>query len=477
MPLRPKSKKRRELVVVIVTALAFIGAAPAAADTVPSSDSTVTQQVTPAEASDGLSLVAGRSSQMTVPQDCSTVRTHLASYAGRSRAVGCLTPSTPSASAKAGTHAEINSVRAQAGAVSPQGGEATPCDSLAAGQWWYNRTLACIHGETSTFTEYDAKDGAVLGTAVLSVNQVIEPDPASTAWTEEVSLTMTEAEGQVTILEASLVDTCSSPCTTSGTDVFAGADEVTEGETLYGTVEFEDVPEVGTQNLVTGTNVLTVLQPGTVPIDSEATWTDGLQVRCDDALSSDTIEGSDDGDSLVRPAVIDPVDGPAGCVYASSIPTLAFSLATYRGSAALILWTQQYMTTKWGAASSSSPMHRYAGRARQRANRRVICEDSSWATTATVTDDSCDEFPFAASMESGALHGYTGAQCAEITPVQNATTGSWSVQHNKTITYAEGCVRAHVTRGDNTNLGGQLGRYTTSYRVLDGDPYYVQIVT
>lgn len=426
-----------------------------------------TQELHPATAQSGeLSLAAGQRQPMAVKQDCATVRANLRAYARNTRKpIGCLSPSTPSAVAGKGATAEV---------AIPQVGESTPCDDLAANEWWYNRTLACIHDETTTFTEYDSEDGAVLGTAVLSLDQVIEPNSASTAWTEQVSLTMTAAEGEVSVLDASLVDTCTSPCTTTGTDAFDGDDEVTDGETLLGSVQFEDSPASGTQNLTLGENLLTVLQPGTDPINSEESWNDSLQVRCDDSLSSDIVEGADDSDA-VQPADADPPDEPAGCVYPTAIPTFEPSLGTYKGSAAMILWAQNYLPGAWG--TQSNPLHRYSGRARQRANRSVICGTSSgWTTVTTVTDDSCDEFPFAATTESGALNGLTGPDCAEIEPIQDPVTGTWSVLYNEPVTYTEGCVRAHVTLGDNTGLGRALGTFTVLNRVLDGDPYYLTVV-
>jgi hypothetical protein len=287
----PRERKKRYLITAAFTAaLALTVVTPATASagsSVPLGTTAdrpqLTQELHPAAAPSGeLNLAARQRQEMATTQDCATVRANLKSYARRGqKSIGCLTPSAPSA--KAGNDAKTE-------VATPQVGEPTPCDNLAASQWWYNRTLACIHGETTTYTEYDLKDGAILGSAILSLNQVIEPNPASTTWTEEVSLTMTAAEGQVTVLNANLIDTCTSPCTTTGTDAFHGNDEVFEGETLFGTVEFEDVPASGTQNLTTGQNLLTVLQPGTEPLNPEVSWNDGLQVRCDDTLSSDINE-------------------------------------------------------------------------------------------------------------------------------------------------------------------------------------------
>jgi hypothetical protein len=48
-------------------------------------------------------------------------------------------------------------------------------------------------------------------------------------------------------------------------------------------------------------------------------------------------------------------------------------------------------------------------------HRKAMCKDGTWVADPRVQpQDSCDEFPFAGSWESGAMFGLTGANCAQV---------------------------------------------------------------
>ncbi|MCC0574468.1 transposase [Streptomyces californicus] len=52
-------------------------------------------------------------------------------------------------------------------------------------------------------------------------------------------------------------------------------------------------------------------------------------------------------------------------------------------------------------------------------NRQAICGTTKFTKDPTITDDSCDEFPFAGAYESGALNGVDhGKDCAQVTAVK-----------------------------------------------------------
>ena len=89
-------------------------------------------------------------------------------------------------------------------------------------------------------------------------------------------------------------------------------------------------------------------------------------------------------------------------------------------------------------------------------NRRIICRDGSFHNMGAAIGgndgdrDSCDEYPFAATCQSGALNGVTaGSQCAQVTAVQTGTTGNEAADWNAvtpvgTVTGNEACVRGHI---------------------------------
>lgn len=138
----------------------------------------------------------------------------------------------------------------------------------------------------------------------------------------------------------------------------------------------------------------------------------------------------------------------------------------------MIWWAQNTLTGAWGLPGTQ-PLHRYPGKARQQANRRAICGDGVWPNP-LIPNDSCDEYAFAATYESGALHGLTGKDCAEVEPVQQ-NDGSWSVDYIRAVSPSDGCVTGHVDSDDNQNLGRALGTFIVQNRVLDNDPYWVVI--
>ncbi|MBE1488213.1 hypothetical protein [Plantactinospora soyae] len=122
-------------------------------------------------------------------------------------------------------------------------------------------------------------------------------------------------------------------------------------------------------------------------------------------------------------------------------------------------------------------MRRLADESLQRTNRNIICDSTFVPRPAEVPEDSCDEFPFAATYESGAMLGLTGAQCAEVLPYIDDVTGTWDVRYLKPVTGSERCVRGHVSLASNTDVGGDLGRLTTAQRLLDHEEYWIGITS
>jgi hypothetical protein len=72
------------------------------------------------------------------------------------------------------------------------------------------------------------------------------------------------------------------------------------------------------------------------------------------------------------------------------------------------------------------------------------------------------------------MNGYTGSQCAEVEPYFNGS--SWQVNDLNGIVDS-GCSRAHVDLGQNQAVGGALGSFYLANRVLDRDPFTVQVTS
>jgi hypothetical protein len=216
--------------------------------------------------------------------------------------------------------------------------------------------------------------------------------------------------------------------------------------------------------------------------------------RCDSIVDPPDTADGDDGSGDMEP--------PTGCIDNKNVPTLMLPHDTYGASADMIQWAQDTLT---GVAMGQpgNPLHRLGDQTAPGNNRSVICDDSftpDSAMTAALTPystpsrpetDSCDEFPFAATYESGAMttgadgsakpHVTTGADCAQVTAQHTGTSGDDEPGDWNTITEigtpagSEPCVRGHVPLRLNTGVGGAYGRFSRNNRLLDKDPFYVQV--
>ncbi|CAM5315786.1 hypothetical protein SXANM310S_03897 [Streptomyces xanthochromogenes] len=92
-----------------------------------------------------------------------------------------------------------------------------------------------------------------------------------------------------------------------------------------------------------------------------------------------------------------------------------------------------------------------------------------------MPDDSCDEFPFAATQEGGKA----GTLCVDILPQQVGDV--WDVSNVKVLRNGNvkanaPCVRGHVTNKDNVDAGSkEFGAAVRSDRILDGEAFQVII--
>jgi len=164
----------------------------------------------------------------------------------------------------------------------------------------------------------------------------------------------------------------------------------------------------------------------------------------------------------------------------------------FGAAAALIQWAQVNMSAHWGWQGHGKPLKRLAGRAAIDANRGVICETDFRPFPAWVAEhgtlevkDSCDEFPFAATYESGAMRPFgvkTGAACQQVKAVKTSDTGSeaqiWNkvTPFSKFIRHAAKCVRGHIPITLNVELGRDRYRaFIGSERLLDTDPFWLSV--
>jgi hypothetical protein len=105
------------------------------------------------------------------------------------------------------------------------------------------------------------------------------------------------------------------------------------------------------------------------------------------------------------------------------------------------------------------------------ANRAKICEDGTYQPL--YIGDSCEEYPFASTAESGGNNGLTGADCAMVRATE--TNGQRYIQKLTNVTGAEGCVIGHADTTSQNSQGGTMSSFYQNYRVAPGDKYWVSI--
>jgi hypothetical protein len=325
--------------------------------------------------------------------------------------------------------------------------------SLCGAASYLVRTENCLDG-TLTLTVLDVMTGEVIGSADFDVEQLIELNWKATEFEETDYITMV-GDDDIPAATVNLTSVCSAPCMQDGPSAFGGPEELTLGQTAEGEFIYEDVPAPGPDTMTLDYDTTAYLPglPLPAPVSSVAT----SPVRCDNRI----------------PGV------PAGCVFSDLIPTLEIPVAQFGAAAVGIKFAQMNLPDHWGLPGH--PLHILRNSVRADLNRRKICPDSQRYRFQLFPGDSCDEYPFAATYESGAMltPPLTWRNCAEIWP--SDATGIWISTPIRNYTGTQRCTRNHVPRTLNTATGIEYEIFGLQNRLLDlgtlatSDPFYVDV--
>ena len=321
------------------------------------------------------------------------------------------------------------------------------CDGLGAQDWWLTRTEVCIYGLIGQYTFWIEPTHEIVGTARYLLSHDINTKPGNgadiheNAFVEQIAGTGVGKATQVRFTAK-----CTGQCTTHDPDGYSGPMAIGSNEEAL--FSYTGNPVVGTPDSFRLQYTLAAFpSSGGNSSNQPIRYEFPSDIRCDQ-----------------------PDNAPPGCVVPLFRPTLELPLAKYGAAAVNIAIAQNYFPDGWGL---TTPLSREPSEAKQDANRRAICEDGTFVPDPAVPKDSCDEFAFAASKQSGAAFGLTGVNCAEITPVFE--NGQWYA-YIWSDGYTERCVRGHVPLPDNSAVGGELGRFTQSERLLENDQYWTAIL-
>ncbi len=129
---------------------------------------------------------------------------------------------------------------------------------------------------------------------------------------------------------------------------------------------------------------------------------------------------------------------------------------------------------RWG--STSNPLRRLADSAAAEANRKRVCEEGATRPFTrrpdVVVNDSCDEYPFAATHEGGR----NGALCADVIPqLENGIWQFYGDPAAPAFTGNEPCIRGHVPLEQNVAAGGKLGSNSQTERIIPDEKFEVVI--
>lgn len=321
------------------------------------------------------------------------------------------------------------------------------CAATLGNSWTKTRFSMCMQGE-SPYAIVPTVDGvpvpAPVGGATFTVRHSVTLNKNTGTWTDEVMTRWIPGStwGVMAVEPAATVTmdaTCTSFCTVAEGSVLTA--EMVPGDVLSGVHTFTDPQAPDAQDTTT-------LQYGHL-VDSPLTAVDigstyaSPDVRCDAAVGARTV---------------------TGCVVPDVVPTFQVDTVNDPVAAAGIRWAQQNLSGAMGLKSSGLPLRREADATVQDQQRTRVC-GSGWTPDPNLPNDSCDEYPFAATKQGGSM---AGTDCAEITPDAN---GNVTVI-NSGVAGAT-CQRAHVPLDQNSSVGTDLSNFVQGQRVLDDEPFWV----
>jgi hypothetical protein len=372
--------------------------------------------------------------------NCPAVAAHLKQYAARHiKTVACMTvTNAPSAPTRA----------------DPKAAASPAATALCGGQintWVVSRDEECIQSKAITWTMRNTGSGAITGYSYFLFNQDIVLQTTNTLPAETDSIAFTGGTG--TGAAAGVVtftSSCNSLCKLlgGGATTFATA----PGQTQAGIYTvYDDSPGSATDTFNISYD-MDLQIPGITTI-ADALWTLPKQLRCDDIF---------------------PGNMAAGCVVPAYGPILQLSLGTY-GAAAMNVYVGEKFLPGTPGLSPGTPLTR-GDPAKTDPNRTAVC--NIFQPLATVPGDSCDEYPFASTQQSGGALKLSGKDCLQVRPYQLAN-GNWSYEFLNKYTNAppQLCETGHVNGTLNTNVGTALITMYTVNRMLIGDPFAVQITS
>lgn len=321
--------------------------------------------------------------------------------------------------------------------------------------WLYERNTYCVLLTNVLWETHDTSSGALLATATYNEQYASGFDAYSSTFNNFESFYMQSQSGPanwVPDILSSFVNQCSGCSGVYSSYPFATPQLLPYQTAVATNDDLSDNPASGAVDNDLSVSWIYSINCGscTVPPGS-STITFPLAVRCDFQAG---------------------VNGYPGCVIPAFTPTLAMTgFAGQNTSTAFVSFMQKNNVDHWSQYPNGNLLHRLNDPGQSDINRRRMCA----GFVAVSLNDSCDEFPFAATYQSGNMLGYTPSQCSQIYPASyNGVTG-WSYVTYPGYSSTQHCGIGHVVLIDNTTAGGWYGNLVKAARLIDNDPFWIGI--
>jgi hypothetical protein len=334
------------------------------------------------------------------------------------------------------------------------------CGAQAENQVYVTRTSICSRRGV-VIVLIDTLTGTILGRAYGTVEQEIDTKNSTVEFSEYMKFDLTAADITSSVMTVKVEATCSLDSSCKQDSAPWGAPrQIAVGGSIDGTWTRSWTGNQKNKSFLLG-YALTVNIGGSY---GTTEWGEGGEpargqcvVRCDNQVGK-----------------------YAGCVVPAFTPTFVVS-DKYKEARQFIGMVQASMATHPGWEGHGQPLHRESDEAVAKKNREVICDSTFKPSSSTPPPVQCDEFPFARSKESGRQLGVTsGAVCQQYSVVAQTIDGkqylsvTWPGLNQGKMPPADAkCARASMPKAQNEGVGGDLGRRTTEWRLLEGDAYWV----
>ncbi|MFI1106204.1 Tat pathway signal protein [Streptomyces melanogenes] len=364
-----------------------------------------------------------------------------------------------------------------------------PFGDLWKNKIWTNRYEACIKGQVRVIVSNGAN---VVGTAIFEAQAEIKLHQDDGGYNSVLKLRRVSATGaaQTAPLHLGVDAGCSVNCRKNGLPMESGSSTWEPGvdNHVYSTVQLVNWDQSRPQALLNHSWKITgQLGPMTGDMVAEIATGTEAEMRCDNAL---------------------PNTNYAGCVFPHYKPTYVMNSKKFPAAAAHAWLVQEKLPGHYGSKKYDRPLT-YLGsdvasvtnpsKKQSQTNRDVICPTSFQknqdATLSPELDEpadhsypdtqSCDEFAFAASYDSGGMPvsagGFnpvsSGDECLQ-TYAKKGGDGVWHLYNDPRYplpSWNEKCGRASISNNQNTQSMRPFGQFITRNRLLDRDQYWLDL--